>query len=168
MNHTFNTHNNMNSPLLKIFFLSVSLFALSCDTDDFGEFAQLEGEVFEAVNRYRSDNNLPELSTHDYLVAEARDLSTEMARNEIRFSVRGAEGYDGRARRINIEIGEGIVDDINARNAFTSSEVITAWSTNLQTRSILEGDYSHGAVGIQQDEEGDFYFSLILLNLTSE
>ena len=146
---------------LKLLLIVVLFTVLSaCDTENFQDLSTQESELFRLINAHREKQGLSTLKLNEYMNIEAREHSVKMGEGILT----GHVGREERARRITKEVTNGEVEETIAYNQITASEVISNWTVgNLRYKAIIEGDYELAGVGVYQNQENTFYYTLLVL-----
>jgi uncharacterized protein YkwD len=115
----------------------------------------VENELFSIVNNYRQSNNktILEFSSVAYKYA---NLHTDY------MIFKGSTNHDNftsRATGIASEVNVSEVAENVAKNYTTALEAFENWMKSANHRKAIEGDFSHTAVSVKTDENGNFYFT---------
>jgi len=124
------------------------------------ETKQIETEVMSLINESRIDEGLNSLLPN-------RDVKAEAYTHTIYMIDAGRVSHDNfLARRASlIEIGATRVGE-NVAFGYTNAEsVVIAWLNNEGHRDVTLGDYTHFEVVIEEDAEGNKYFTNIYIKL---
>ena len=161
-----------------ILILALSLSMTSCSTEPVGTSNDLyedtdssedlipepevsvttfEKEVFDAVNTHRQSLGLAtlEFSGHAYLAAE------EHSKYMIDKGVLSHNNFGNRAKQISEATGAQAVAENVARNYDSAKAVLDAWLASPSHKKTLEGDFSHQALSVEMDENGNPYYTNI-------
>lgn len=120
-----------------------------------GSHTALEAELFDLVNNYRVSIGLNELtfeSTTYYYAGQHNDHM--IAQNNVSHAKFGE-----RAKGIAERTGASHVAENVARNYDDMQEVLEAWVDSPSHRMSLEGDYTHSAISIKENNSGNLYFT---------
>ncbi|WP_396636437.1 CAP domain-containing protein [Maribacter sp. R77961] len=120
-----------------------------------GTHTALEAELFDLVNDYRVNVGLNQLtfeSTTYYYAGQHNDHM--ISKNNVSHAKFGE-----RAKGIAEKTGASHVAENVARNYDDMEEVLEAWIASNSHRKSLEGDYTHSAISIKANNEGNLYFT---------
>ena len=120
-----------------------------------GSHTALEAELFDLINEHRVNMGLNELifeSTTYYYAGKHNKYM--ISKNSI-----SHDKFVERAKGITKRTGAAHVAENVARNYYDMEMVLEAWIASKSHRRALEGDYTHSAVNISENNEGNLYFT---------
>jgi uncharacterized protein YkwD len=121
--------------------------------------SNMESELFEIINNYRIGLNLNAL--------EFEDSSYFFTKKHSKYMIsQGNTSHDNfakRAEQISINTGATFVAENVAKDYDTVVETFEAWLESDGHRFNIEGDYTHSAISIKENEEGDLNFTQLFL-----
>lgn len=117
--------------------------------------SQMEAELFEMVNEYRMNMNMPSLVFDSVSLYYAKEHSSYMASED---ATSHAE-FGKRAEQLAKLSGAQVVAENVAKDYDTVGLAFEAWLESDGHRQNIEGDYTHSAIGIVENETGDLYFT---------
>ena len=128
-----------------------------------GEFANIEIELLDLINQYRSSEGLSELGVNELVNELAREHSEDMASGKLGL---GHEGFEERLEKIETEVryvlaGENVAFSGTPSNPAQSA--LDAWLDSPPHKENIEGDYDLTGIGIARSEEGFYYYTQIFL-----
>jgi uncharacterized protein YkwD len=115
----------------------------------------MESELFEIINNYRVSLNLNTLNFEGASYYFAKKHSEYM----ISQGKTSHDNFAKRAEQISINTGATNVAENVAKDYDTSVEAFEAWLESDGHKRNIEGDYTHSAISIKENEEGDLYFT---------
>lgn len=121
---------------------------------------ELEKQVLNLVNEYRSTKGLPALAFNENIYVEAKKHSQNMAEGKTPFS---HDGFDGRWDRLIKSVGGSFMAENVAMGQETAQEALDSWLSSKGHRENIEGKFNLTAIGIAQGADGDLYFTQIFL-----
>ncbi|NJK37850.1 MAG: CAP domain-containing protein [Oscillatoriales cyanobacterium RM2_1_1] len=129
-----------------------------------GDFAAMEQAIYQQVNQYRADQNLPPLKSNPQIAQQSRNHSLAIARGQVPM------GHTGFERRADI-IGQSIPYQQIAENvAFNSGyndpaiEAVKGWIKSDGHRRNIKGEYDLTGVGVARNPQGEYYFTQIFVH----
>jgi len=134
-------------------------------TDNSATIEQIEKQAFDLVNEHRKSIALPALVNRDYIAAQARQHSKDMASGKVDF------GHDGANARLDI-ISKSLKDmKGGAENVFyctgnyenLAGTAVAGWLKSHGHRVNIEGDYNLSGMGVAKAANGDYYFTQIFV-----
>jgi len=96
-----------------------------------------------------------EFSAHAFVQAEEHSLYM------VEQGTLSHNNFGNRAKAISESTGAKAVAENVARNYDSASAVLEAWLASPTHRSTLEGDYSHSALSVAFDQDGNAYYTHI-------
>ncbi len=119
------------------------------------EHSTQEAELLELINNYRLSINLNVLSFEGSSYYFAKKHSTYM----ISQGITSHANFANRAKQISMNTGAIYVAENVAKDYDTINEAFEAWLASEGHRLNLEGDYTHSAISIKENDEGNLYFT---------
>lgn len=124
-------------------------------TIDLENAVVVENELLSIVNNYRTTNgyNSLDYSTVAYKYA---NLHTDymIAKGSLNH-----DNFSARASNVSTEVNATSVSENVARNYSTANQTFENWVSSSDHRKAIEGDFTHTAVSVKKDENGNFYFT---------
>ncbi|APQ17156.1 CAP domain-containing protein [Maribacter hydrothermalis] len=130
--------------------LSTSVTLVSSDTH-----RSMEAELFEMINNYRVSIGLNEMEFESTTYYYAGIHTNYMIEKGITSHAKFGE----RAENISKRTGAEFVAENVARNYDTLEDAFDAWLDSPGHRKNIEGDYTHSAISIKLNSNGDMYFT---------
>lgn len=116
-----------------------------------------EKELFDLVNEYRVSINLSKLVHEDNSYYHATQHSLLMvSKKDISHA-----NFEKRASEISRRTGAVLVAENVAKDYLTNQEALEGWLKSEGHKKNIEGDFTHTAVSIQKDDNGNRYFTQI-------
>lgn len=116
-----------------------------------------EQDVFDAINKHRGSLGMSSLEFSTHAFVQAKEHSQYMVEQ----GSLSHNNFGNRARAISESTGAKTVAENVARNYDSASAVLEAWLSSPSHRSTLEGDYSHSALSVAYDKDGNAYYTHI-------
>lgn len=117
----------------------------------------VENKLFDLVNEYRSSQGLNKL--------QFESVSYYFAKEHTKYMISKKQTshafFNKRAENISKRTGATMVSENVAKDYDTIYEAFEAWLESPGHRKNLEGDYTHSAIGIVKDSNGNLYFTQI-------
>ena len=139
------------------------LIASSCSTEsientDIPEFEnaiEVEGELLDIVNNHRLSLELIPLE-FSAVAYEYANIHTDymIARGSL-----SHDNFSARASKISSEANAEYVAENVAKDYNTAAGAFENWLTSPNHRKTMEGDFTHTAVSVKKDANGNFYFT---------
>lgn len=115
----------------------------------------LEQEVLEIVNSHRS-----ELGTN---TLEFSEVAYEYANKHTDYMIsKGSLSHDNfssRASSIASKVAVQMVAENVAKDYNTAQDAFVGWYESSSHKKTMEGDFTHTAVSVKKDENGNFYYT---------
>ncbi|MHB9027635.1 MAG: CAP domain-containing protein [Candidatus Latescibacterota bacterium] len=128
-----------------------------------GKYTVLENQVFDSVNRYRYDQEVPLFKWRDTIADEAREHSRNMAEGKVPPGHNGAEG-----RRA--DIGKRFRVNAFAENVAQSRgygdparETVQGWINSPEHKKNLDGNFDLTGVGVAVSADSTYYVTQIYI-----
>ncbi|MFS4454556.1 CAP domain-containing protein [Maribacter sp. 2304DJ31-5] len=145
--------------------LVLFVFIISCTSENLDEDTtsivtaennvQLEEALLELVNEHRVNlgiNNL-EFSEVAYKYANSHN-DYMIAKGSL-----SHDNFSSRASNINSEEEVEMVAENVAKDYNTAQQAFQGWYTSSNHKKTMEGDFTHTAVSVKEDENGNYYFT---------
>ncbi|MFD0799113.1 CAP domain-containing protein [Maribacter chungangensis] len=114
-----------------------------------------EKALFELINNYRLSIALDTLAFEGASYYFAKKHSMYM----ISQGNTSHDNFAKRAEQLSMNTGASYVAENVAKDYDTIDEAFEAWLESEGHRLNIEGDYTHSAISIKENEEGDLYFT---------
>jgi uncharacterized protein YkwD len=115
----------------------------------------LENEVLDIVNSHRSDLGAATL--------EFSPIAYEYANKHTDYMIaKGSLSHDNfsaRASSIASKVEVQMVAENVAKDYNTAQEAFLGWYDSSSHKKTMEGDFTHTAVSVKKDENGQFYYT---------
>jgi uncharacterized protein YkwD len=128
-----------------------------------GKYSAVENQVFDSVNRYRYEQEVPLFEWRDTIADEAREHSRNMAEGKI------PPGHEGAERRA-ADIGKRFQVNAFAENVAQSRgygdpvrETVQGWLNSPEYKKNLDGDFDLTGVGVAVSADSTYYFTQIFI-----
>jgi uncharacterized protein YkwD len=152
-----------------IFIIVLSVFIHSCskheltplnfeqvaDPDEATNLVGLEQEVLDIVNSHRSELGTNTL-TFSAVAYEYANTHTDYMINKGNLS---HDNFSSRASSIASKVEVQMVAENVAKDYSTAQEVFIGWYESTSHKITMEGDFTHTAVSVKEDENGNFYYT---------
>ncbi|SMC42519.1 CAP domain-containing protein [Cellulophaga tyrosinoxydans] len=121
----------------------------------------VENEILETVNSYRTANGYNSLaySAVAYKYANAH-TDYMIAKGSI-----SHDNFSARASDISSEVNASQVSENVARNYASAQETFENWMNSSDHRKSIEGDFTHTAVSVKLDANGNYYYTQLFYKL---
>lgn len=149
------------------FFITLLLILTSCTTDTFEatileetgleNASSIEKELFELINDHRiaiGKNSL--IFNSDTYIAAGEHSAYMVSKGKL-----SHDNFNKRASKIEKKTKAKNISENVAKDYVTNEATLEAWLESPKHKKNIEGDYTHSALSIQQDPEGDYYFTQI-------
>jgi uncharacterized protein YkwD len=127
-----------------------------------GAFAELEQAVFEQINQYRAEQDLPPLILNAEMNDQARLHSEAMAASRNL----SHDGFEQRVEAISQAIPlRSAAENVAFNSGFANPEMqaVTGWIDSPGHRENIEGNFDLTGVGITQNAQGEYYFTQLFV-----
>ncbi|MFX0556247.1 CAP domain-containing protein [Maribacter sp. CXY002] len=115
----------------------------------------LEQELLDIVNTHRVSLELIDLEFSDVAYKYANKHTDYMiAKGSI-----SHDNFSSRASNIHSEAVVEMVAENVAKDYDTATEAFNGWYNSSSHKKTMEGDFTHTAVSVKQDERGNYYFT---------
>lgn len=128
---------------------------------DFVAYSPIEADILDAVNDYRISNGLSALSKVDEITFQAEEHNTYMIENK----VVSHDNFPQRYLNLKNGIGAKAVSENVGYGYNTAGAVVKAWIASEGHRDNIIGDFTHFGISVEQDEDGQQYFTNIFVKL---
>lgn len=119
----------------------------------------IEAELFQLINNYRIELGLNELvfenATYYYASLHTNYMISKKNTSHDNFSKR--------AEYISEQLDADFVSENVARNYETIEDAFAAWLKNPGHKKNIEGNFIYSAISINQDNNGEYYFTQIFV-----
>lgn len=126
---------------------------------DYVSYSEIEIDILETLNDYRTSQGLSVLSRVDEITLEAYEHNIYMIKNK---DVSHAN-FQQRYSNLVSEIEAKAVSENIGYGYRTAEAVVEAWLNSEGHKINIEGDYTHFGISVEQDEEGKNYFTNIFV-----
>lgn len=116
---------------------------------------QLENELLTIVNDYRMDLGSNSLTFSEVAYKYANDHTDYM----ISKGSLSHDNFSSRASKIDSEVSVQMVAENVAKDYTTAEEAFEGWYNSSSHKKTMEDDFTHTAVSVKIDQNGDFYFT---------
>lgn len=117
----------------------------------------VENEILELVNAYRVANGYTSLAFNAVAYKYANIHTDYMiSKGSINH-----DNFSSRASSVSAEVHAIAVSENVARNYDTAASAFENWMNSSAHRKAIEGDFTHTAVSVKKDQNGQFYFTEI-------
>lgn len=144
-------------PVLLVFLFSCTAEPLQDETiiPEAENNVQLEQELLTVVNDHRNSLGLNQLEfsvvAYKYANKHTDYMISKGSLSHDNFSVR--------ASSINSEVTVQIVAENVAKDYDTAMEAFEGWYNSSSHKKTMEGDFTHTAVSVKKNVQGEFYFT---------
>lgn len=115
----------------------------------------IENEVLTLVNNYRNTKNYNSL----YFSAVAYKYANIHTDYMIAKGTINHDNFTSRASGVASEINVSEVAENVAKNYSTALQAFDNWMKSSDHRKAIEGDFSHTAVSVKTDKDGNYYYT---------
>ena len=116
-----------------------------------------ESEVFDLINKHRTDNGLEALVYSSVIQKECEDHTLSMAERTTEF---GHDGFDTRSDNIRSKLsGIRSVAENVAYGSYPAEEVVEGWLNSSGHRKNIEGNYTIACLSAKQDVNDRWYYT---------
>lgn len=116
---------------------------------------QLEQDLLTVVNDHRNSINLNELAFSEIAYKYANKHTDYMiSKGSI-----SHDNFSARASSINSEVAVQMVAENVAKDYDTAMEAFEGWYNSSSHKKTMEGDFTHTAVSVKKDANGDLFFT---------
>ncbi len=150
---------------LRLLLFTCALFTLSCTTEELAEpntvealnDTRLEAEIMELVNSHRSTLGLGKLNFNEVAYTYAGEHNDYMiAKGSL-----SHDNFNQRASRISSEANAERVGENVAKDYSSAESVFNGWLKSESHKKNIEDIYTHTAISVKRNSEGDLYFTQI-------
>lgn len=139
------------------------LFLSSCTTDTLEEgpvveadnIVLLESEILEIVNDHRTSLDMNKL-LFSAVAYKYANIHTDYMISKGSLS---HDNFSSRASSIASEEAVELVAENVAKNYDTAEGAFEGWYNSVNHKKTMEGDFTHTAVSVKKDQNGNFYFT---------
>lgn len=115
----------------------------------------LEQEVLAVVNEHRASLGLNQLEFSEIAYKYANKHTDYM----ISKGSLSHDNFSARASSINSEITVKMVAENVAKEYDTAMEAFEGWYQSSSHKKTMEGEFSHTAVSVKKNAQGDYYYT---------
>jgi uncharacterized protein YkwD len=115
----------------------------------------VENELLQLVNQHRNTLGYPGLS----FSAVAYDYANSHTDYMISTGTLSHHNFSARASQITSEVNAKAVAENVAKDYSSAEKALEGWLGSEAHRKTMEGDFSHTAVSVKQDANGNLYFT---------
>lgn len=115
----------------------------------------LEQEVLDIVNFHRSELGTNTLA-FSAIAYEYANTHTDYMINKGSLS---HDNFSSRASSIASKVEVQMVAENVAKDYRTAQEAFIGWHESTSHKKTMEGDFTHTAVSVKEDENGNFYYT---------
>jgi len=141
------------------------IFMMSCTSENISETEQLntindtklESQILTLVNSHRESLELNLLSFNAVAYTYANDHNDYMIS-------KGSISHDNfnlRASKISSEADAKEVGENVAKDYISAQDVFDGWINSTAHKENIENDFTHTAISVKQDSNGNLYFTQI-------
>ncbi len=115
----------------------------------------LEKEIFELVNAHRISIGKNEL------IFDVHTYNAAMIHNDYMIS-KGKISHDNfnhRASALSKKTKAKAVSENVGKDYLTATDAFNAWLASKKHKKTIEGNYTHTAISVKEDQKGVFYFT---------
>ena len=139
------------------------VFVVSCskESDEIRELpvaqnvTALELEVLALVNAHRESMGQPALEFSQV----AYDYANEHTDYMISTGSLNHDNFTARASGISSKVAARAVSENVARNHTTAAQAVEGWLGSPAHRKTMEGNFTHTAVSVKKDPQGNLYYT---------
>tara|TARA_R110002033_G_scaffold58464_2_gene107940 strand:- start:71763 stop:72239 length:477 start_codon:yes stop_codon:yes gene_type:complete len=115
----------------------------------------VEKELLAIVNNHRTSKGYGPL-TYNAIAYKYANIHTDymISKGSINH-----DNFSSRASSVSAEVNASSVSENVARNYVTAAKVLENWLNSSEHRKAIEGDFTHTAVSVKKDQNGNFYFT---------
>jgi uncharacterized protein YkwD len=129
----------------------------SVDIVENQNLAEVEQELMDTVNEYRVSSGLKSLQFNSVAYKHANAHTDYMiAKGTINH-----DNFTARASEISAEVDAEFVAENVAKDYATAPEAFEGWLNSTNHKRTMEGEFTHTAISVKQNEDGDLYFTQI-------
>lgn len=127
------------------------------------DFIEVERQIHDAINDYRTYQGLPPLTIHTTLTSVARSHSSAMATGREPFSHNNAKA---RFNRIRSEFDAGRISE---NVAYSTSQpnlagaIVDGWIRSSDHRKAILGPFSSTGIAVSKSRDGRYYVTQIFV-----
>lgn len=131
--------------------------SLESHADVAGEdnLTEMESAILNLVNEHRTNQGGSSLSFSSVAYGEANKHTDYM----IATGKLSHDHFSKRAQNIASQVSVKLVSENVAKEYTSAEEVVTYWLGSPDHRKSIEGNFTHTAISVKQDEAGNLYFT---------
>jgi len=124
----------------------------------------VEQELLGVVNNHRLSLGQPELAFSKVAYEFANDHNNYM----ISIGSLNHDNFSSRASKISSLASAEFVAENVAKDYVTAEEAFQGWLESSSHKKTMEGDFSHTAVSVKKNEDGNLYFTQIFFRASND
>lgn len=132
-----------------------ALYEVVANTEKGVQQTSIENEVMQAVNEYRTSIGLNSLEFSAVAYEYAKEHNDYM----IEEGIISHDNFDKRASDLSVEAKADYVSENLGMEFENAADILEAWKNSPTHKKVMEGSFSHTAVGVSADENGTLYFT---------
>lgn len=122
-------------------------------------YTDIEYDVMELINSYRSDQGLPQLQYLDEGSVQAASHNQHMIENNEVCHDYFGNRYEALVKSVNARaVSENVASGFR-----TAEAVVNAWIKSEGHRKNLEGEHTHFGISVKEGMDGKLYFTNIFV-----
>ncbi|MBC6997775.1 CAP domain-containing protein [Cytophaga sp. FL35] len=118
---------------------------------------EIESELLEVVNQHRLSLGQNSLEFSSIAYKEANDHTDYM----MAVGSLNHDNFSKRASSISSEVNAEFVAENVAKDYVNASQAFTGWLNSNNHKETMEGEFTHTAVSVKKNQNGDLYFTQI-------
>lgn len=115
----------------------------------------VEAQIMDLVNEHRISLGKNTLAFDNV----AYDFANEHTNYMISKGETSHDNFTKRASSMSQKVQASAIAENVASKYDSASEAVENWLASDEHRAAIEGDYTHTAVSVKEDQNGDFYFT---------
>lgn len=120
---------------------------------------ELEAELLELINAHRASVGAPDLLLSSEVYPYAEDHNSYMiSQNKL-----SHDNFESRAAQITARINASRIGENVARHYGSAQLALDGWLESSAHKSTLEGNYTHTALSVVLDKQGQPYYTQIFM-----
>ena len=124
------------------------------------EYSEIELEILDLINNYRSERGLNELQTLDFISTIAKTHTTYM----LETGLVNHDNFPERNEKLVTTVGAKNVGENVAYGYYSAQGVFDAWIASEHHREIIENDsYTHFGISTECNTTGRNYFTQMFI-----
>ena len=151
--------------LRTVLFICFAFFIIACSADSIEEpklfetfnDQTLEVQVMDIINKHRESLGLTTLTFNETAYASANDHNDYM----ILQGILSHDNFNSRASKIVATVHAKAVGENIASGYLSAESVFKGWITSPEHKKTLENDFTHAAVSVKKNTDGEIYYTHI-------